>query len=97
MLARRSLATGFARPISAVRTRRRRRFLWDGGMRYGAEVDGCSAGSEVDPWSVRDDEATRRVVAEGGDELFFFFFLGMSGRADLYVGMKLRSRGAFRF
>ncbi|XP_028115648.1 probable LRR receptor-like serine/threonine-protein kinase At1g63430 [Camellia sinensis] len=60
MLARRSLAIGFTRPISAVRTRRRRRFLWDGGMRYEAEVDGCSAGSEVDPWSVRDVDAAGR-------------------------------------
>ena len=66
-------------------------------MWYGAEVDGCSAGSEVDPWSVRDVDATRRVVAKGGDKLFFFFFLRTSGRAELHVVMKLRSRDAFRF
>ena len=92
--ARRSWAPGFGRRISAVLTSRRRRLLSSIGIKYGAEVDGRSAGSKVDPWSARDMEAVGRVVAEGGERLFFFFF-GTSGRVDLYVGIKFRRRGAF--
>ena len=92
--ARRSWATGFGRPISAVLTSRRRRFLSGIGIKYGAEVDGWSAGLEVDPWSARDVDTVCRVVAEGGDRLFFFLF-GTSSSVDLYVGIKFRRRGAF--
>ena len=95
MLAKRSFAIGLGRPILVVETDRRRRRRWAIGTKYGAEVDGCSAGSEVDPWSVRDVDAVCGVVADGGERLFFFL-LGTSGKADLYVGIKLRSRGAFR-
>lgn len=91
---KRSTATSFGRPILAVLTSRRRRFLSGIGIKNGAEVDGRSVGSEVDPWSARDVEAVERVVAEGGERLFFFFF-GTSGRVDLYVGIKFRRRGAF--
>ena len=72
----------------------RRRFLSGIGIRYGPEVDGWLAGSEVDPWSTRDVDAVCGVVADEGDRLFFFFF-GTSGRVDLYVGIKFRRRGAF--
>ncbi|GMP73299.1 hypothetical protein CsSME_00031090 [Camellia sinensis var. sinensis] len=45
-------------------------------------VDGCSAGSEVEAWSSRGDEVVGGVVAEGRDLLF----LGTSGIEGLCAG-----------
>ena len=76
-------------------TRRRRRFLSGIGIKYGAEEDGRSTGSEVDASFARGMEEMEGVVEEGGERLFFFL-LRTSGNVDLYVGIKFSSRGALR-
>ena len=93
-MVKRSFATGYGRPISAVRTSRRRRYRSDIGTRYVAEVFGWSAGSDVDPWFVRDVDAVNGVVAEG-EERLLFFLLGTSGKVDLHDEIKLRRTSAF--